>query len=143
MPRFLTEAWVSGFNAALEGVELPLPGPHAGLAAADGHFTVAEEVEGTPDGDVRLLLQADAGALTLTLTSAPGTMDRTTEPVDVTISLGYDDAVALSTGDLSAASALTLGRIKVRGDLSVLAAAQELLRAARQHLQGFETDTTF
>jgi putative sterol carrier protein len=139
VPRFLTEAWVGGFNASLEGVELPLPGPHAGLAAADGSFTVAEEVHGTPDGDVRLLLQADAGALILVL----GTMDGTDEPVDVTISLGYDDAVALSTGDLSAAAALTLGRIKVRGDLSVLAAAQELLRAAHQHIQGFETDTTY
>lgn len=139
MPRFLTDAWVGGFNAALEGVYLPLPGPHAGLAAADGRFTVAEEVRGTPDGDVRLLLQADAGALTLAL----GSIDRTDEPVDVTISLGYDDAVALSTGDLSAAAALTLGRIKVRGDLSVLAAAQELLLAAREHTQGFEADTTY
>lgn len=139
MPRFLTDAWVGGFNAALDGVALPPPGPHAGLAAADGRFTVAEEVRGTPDGDVRLLLKADVGALTLAL----GSIDLTDERVDVTISLDYDDAIALSTGDLSAAAALTLGRIKVRGDLSVLAAAQELLRAARQHTQGLEADTTY
>jgi putative sterol carrier protein len=139
MPRFLTDDWVDGFNAALEGVKLPPPGPHAGLTAADGRFTVAEEVRGTPDGDVRLLLQADVGTLTLTF----GSMDRTEEPVDVTISLDYDDAIALSTGDLSASAALTLGRIKVRGDLSVLAAAQELLRAARGHTQGFEAGTTY
>ncbi len=143
MPRFLTEAWVGGFNSALEGVELPLPGPHAGLATADGRFTVAEEVRGTPEGDVRLLLRAHAGTLSLSLAPSTATMDRADETVDVTISLGYDDAVALSTGDLSTAAALTLGRIKVRGDLSVLAAAQELLGAARQHTQGFATDTTY
>jgi len=139
VPRFLTDAWVAGFNAALKGAELPPPGPHAGLAAADGRFTVAEEVRGTPDGDVRLLLEADVGTLTLVL----GSMDRSDEPVDVTISLDYDDAIALSTGDLSAAAALTLGRIKVRGDLSVLAAAQELLRAARRYTQEYEADTTY
>jgi len=139
MPRFLTDEWVGGFNAALDGVALPPPGPHAGLAAADGRFTVAEEVRDTPDGDVRLLLRAEAGALTLAL----GSMDHVDEPVDVTISLNYDDAIALSTGDLSAAAALTLGRIKVRGDLSVLTAMQELLRAAHGHTQGLEADTTY
>ena len=139
MPRFLTDAWVDGFNAALDGVVLPPPGPHAGLAAADGRFTVAEEVRGAPDGDVRLLLASDAGALTLAL----GTMDRTDETFDVTISLEYDDAIALSNGDLSAASALNLGRIKIRGDLSVLAAAQELLRAAGEHTEGLKADTTY
>jgi len=138
VPRFLTATWVAGFNAALEGIELPPPGPHAGLAAADGHFTVAEEIRSAPDGDVRLLLKADDGTLTLAL----GSMNRD-EPVDVTISLDYADAIALSTGDLSAASALTLGRIKVRGDLSVLAAAQDLLRAARGHTQVYEADTTY
>ena len=139
MPRFLTEDWVECFNAALNGAVLPPPGPHAGLAAADGRFTVAEEVRDTPDGDVRLLLKADAGTLTLTL----GSMAPTDDPVDVAISLAYDDAIALSTGDLSAAGALTLGRIKVRGDLSVLAAAQELLIAARGHTQRLQADTTY
>ena len=139
MPRFLTDDWVEAFNVALEGAVLPPPGPHAGLAAADGHFTVSEEVRGTPDGDVRLLLKAEPGALTLALDS----LSPTDVSVDVTISLDYDDAIALSTGQLSAAGALTLGRIKVRGDLSVLAAAQELLVAARRHTQRLEADTTY
>ena len=45
----------------------PHPGPDAGLAAADGRFTVAQEVRGTPDGDVRLVLHAADGALALEL----------------------------------------------------------------------------
>ena len=65
MPRFLTEEWVAGFNAALDGVELPPPGPDAGLAAADGHFTVAQEIRGGPDGDLQLLLHAHGGTLDL------------------------------------------------------------------------------
>ena len=44
---------------------LPGPGPEAGLAAADGRFRVAQEVRGAPDGDVRLVLQAADGALSV------------------------------------------------------------------------------
>lgn len=140
MPRFLTSEWVAGFNAALEGVELPVPGPDAGLAAADGHFTVAQEVRGTPDGDVRLLLSADAGAVHLEV--GPLLIIPPID-ADVTIALGYEDAGALSTGGLSPAEALNAGRVRVRGDLSVLAAGQDLLRAARQHTRALDADTTY
>ncbi len=61
MARFLSPAWAAAVNAALDGVALPAPGPEAGLAAQDGRFAVAQEVAGTPDGDVRLVLTADAG----------------------------------------------------------------------------------
>ena len=139
MPRYLTAEWVSAFNGALAGTRLPGPGPEAGLAAADGRFTVVEEVRGGPDGDVRLVLVADDGALTLAL-AAPGG-----EPVDpdVTVALDYADAVALARGELSPAEALTAGRIRVRGDLSVLVAGQQLLEAARQHTADVDTDTEF
>ena len=143
MPRFLTPDWVTGFNVALEGVVLPLPGPGAGLAAADGHFTVAQEVRGAPDGDLRLLLRADGGALTLEADPLEGHVDGPDEVADVTIALGYEDAAALANGTLSPAEALNAGRIRVRGDLSVLAAGQELLVAAREHTQVFDTDTTY
>jgi putative sterol carrier protein len=46
---------------------------------------------------------------------------------DVTVSLGRQDAFAMARGSLSAADALAGGRIRVRGDLSVLAAAQDVL----------------
>ncbi len=146
MPRFLTAEWVGSFNAALDGVVLPGPGADAGLAAADGNFTVAQEVRGGPDGDVRLVLSVADGHLVLDL-GPLGDPDPVDEPVgppaDVTIALGYDDAVALSTGVLSSAEALNAGRIRVRGDLSVLAAGQEQLRAARQHTAALEADTTY
>ena len=139
MPRFLTPEWAAEFTAALVGVVLPAPGPDAGLAAADGQFTVAQEVRGTPDGDVRLLLRTEDGSLTLEL----GPLDGSGDTADVTIALGYDDAAALATGGLSPAEALNGGRIRVRGDLSVLAAGQELLRAAREHTRALDADTTY
>ena len=143
MPRFLTPDWVTGFNAALEGVVLPPPGPGAGLAAADGRFTMAQEVRGAPDGDLRLLLRADGGVLTLEMGPLEDPGHGPDGVADVTIALGYEDAAALSTGSLSPAEALNAGRIRVRGDLSVLAAGQELLVAARAHTRALDTDTTY
>jgi len=145
VPRFLTTDWVAGFNAALAGVTLPAPGPDAGLAAADGRFTVAQEVRGTPDGDVLLMLHTEGGSMTLEvgplveMTARAGT----TDGAEVTIALDYADAAALARGELSPVDALTGGRIRVRGDLSVLAAGQELLRAARVHTRVLDADTTF
>jgi putative sterol carrier protein len=135
----LTPEWVDGVNAALDGVTLPAPGPASGLAAAEGRFTVAEEVRGTPDGDLRLVLRAADGALTLEV----GPLDAPGVPSDVTIALGYEDAAALSAGELSPAEALTAGRIRVRGDLSVLVAGQEQLAAARPYTRALDAETTY
>ena len=49
----------------------------------------------------------------------------------MTIALAYADAAALSRGELTPADALNAGRIRVRGDLSALVAAQQLLDGAR------------
>jgi len=139
--RFLTEEWVAALNGALDGVTLPGPGPEAGLAATDGRFRVAQEVRGAPGGDVRLALQAADGALTFSLGPLGGSV--APDEVEVTIALGYADAVALSRGELSPADALTGGRIRVRGDLSVLVAGQELLTAAREHTRAVDAETTY
>ena len=145
MARFLSPAWAAAVNAALDGVALPAPGPEAGLAAQAGRFAVAQEVAGTPDGDVRLVLTADAGTLSMAVgpADAPAADDGAGVPVVVTLSLAYDDAAALSRGELTPAEALTAGRIRVRGDLSVLAAAQGMLAAAREHTRAVDADTTY
>jgi putative sterol carrier protein len=142
VPRFLTQDWVEAFNVALAGVRLPELGPDAGLAAADGRFTVAQEVRGGPDGDVRLVLRTGDGALALELQALEPTSGATPDG-DVTIALDYADAVSLAQGGLSPAEALNAGRIRVRGDLSVLAAGQELLRAARAHTSELDAATTY
>jgi hypothetical protein len=145
--RFLSPAWVEEYNEALAGVVLPGPGPDAGLVAADGRFTVAQEVRGGPDGDVQLLLAADGGHLLLTLLPLDDvTPDRSGPDAghpDVTIALSYEDAAAMSKGDLSPTEALNEGRIRVRGDLSVLVAGQQLVDAARDSVDGLDAATTY
>jgi putative sterol carrier protein len=61
----------------------------------------------------------------------------------VTVVLAYRDAVAMATGELTPADALNQGRVRVRGDLSVLAAGQQMLEAARAQIVGLGHDTTY
>ena len=145
MVRFLSPTWAEEFNAALAGAVLPGPGPDAGLAAVDGTFTVVQEVRGGPDGDVRVVLRVADGSLRLGLAdpaddSSEGDDD---PPAEVTIVVSYDDAVAMSKGELAAAEALNAGRIRVRGDLSVLVAAQQMLVAARSDTEALVASTTY
>jgi SCP-2 sterol transfer family len=130
MARFLSPPWVDELNAALDGAVLPDPEPDAGLAMVDGKVTVVQEVHGTPDGDVRLVMRIEAGTIRLHLAGRAAGDDAGDAP-NVTIALSYEDAAALSKGELTPAEALNAGRIRVRGDLSALAAGQQLLAAAR------------
>jgi hypothetical protein len=143
--RFLSAAWAEEFDAALAGFELPAPAADSGLAAADGRFTVAEEVHGTPDGDVRLLLVVADSKLGISVAPvpAPGAEGPEDHHPDVTLALSYQDAAALSAGELDPAEALRTGRIRVRGDLSVLVAAQQMLDAARGAIPEFTSATTY
>ncbi len=139
MSRFLSQEWVDELDAALSNPALPPPAEGAGLAAGKETFTVVEDVRGAPEGDLRLVLRAEEGRLSLSRQrlGSGGTGDGQPEDGDrdpsgdVTVTVAYEDAEALSTGALTPAEALTAGRIRVRGDLSVLVRAQSILDAAR------------
>jgi SCP-2 sterol transfer family len=139
VPRFLSSEWVEAFDNALQGVVLPELGEDVGIAASGGRFSVAQQVHGGPDGEVTLLMAVDAGSLSMALVDGAGADLRP----DVTIVVSYEDASALSTGELRAADAITAGRIRVRGDLSVLAAGQAMLVAAQPHIQSLAAGTTY
>jgi putative sterol carrier protein len=145
--RFLSQEWVDAFNSALAGAALPTPGDSAGLAVSDGPVTVAEEIRDGPEGDVRLLLHMDRGTLRLERSGDPGDAALPSAggaPVpDVTVALAYQDAVAMSAGELSPADALNQGRIRVRGDLTVLVEAQQLLVVARSATGELSASTTY
>jgi len=140
VPQFLSPEWVAAFDAALAGVTVPGPGDDAGLAAIDGRFTVIQEVHGAPIGDVTVALTVSDGTLHLW---RPENHQAGADAADVTISLSYEDAVALSKGELVAAEALTAGRVRVRGDLSVLVASQQMLASAQPYVQALTADTTY
>jgi putative sterol carrier protein len=144
--RFLSHEWVDAFNEALESAVLPGPGECAGLAVADGPVIVAEEIHGGPEGDVRLLLHIDRDTLRLERAAdaaGAGQLQGGGRGPDVTISLSYTDAAAMSAGELSSAEALNDGRIRVRGDLTVLVEAQKMLAAARSRTGELATSTTY
>ncbi|HEV3281275.1 MAG TPA: SCP2 sterol-binding domain-containing protein [Acidimicrobiales bacterium] len=150
MSRFLSHEWVDAFNQALARLVLPGPGDGAGLAVADGPVTVAEDIQGGPEGDVRLLLHIDRGTLRLERPAEGDGGVASTEEAgrghrrpEVTIALSYRDAAAMSAGELSPAEALNEGRVRVRGDLTVLVEAQKLLAAARSCTGELAASTTY
>ena len=145
MARYLSPEWVQSFDAALGALDLSeaIAAVAAGsLLAADGAFAVAQIVEGTPgegaDGDgtggnggtVRTVLTIAEGGARLALDPDGSASDA----ADVTVLLGYADALAMARGLLEPAEALAAGRIRVRGDLAALVAAQSVLNAASAQL---------
>ncbi len=128
MIRFLSTQWMAAFNEALLDVVIEPPGPDAGLAVRDGRFSMGQVVTGGPGGDVESTLQVIDGRVTMT---GGGSSDAA-----VTIRLTWTDAVAMAAGELAPADAIAAGRVRVRGDLSVLAEAQAVLAAVQPQLQG-------
>ena len=61
---------------------------------------------------------------------------------NVTVVLAYADALAIARGELHPADALAAGRVRVRGELSVLVAGQAILNAASAALGRTLTDLT-
>ncbi len=137
MPRYLSPEWVRTFNAALSQLNLADAIAAAGtgsLAASDGAFAVAQVVIDSPvapedpDGTVRTVLTVADGHATLELDPEGA------RSANVTIVLGYDDALAMARGELDPADALAAGRVRVRGELAVLVAGQSVLAAAAEQL---------
>ena len=131
MPRYLSPDWVLAFNSALSELDLSDAVVAAGresITASAGTFAVAQVVNDAPPdvgpSPVRTVLSVDGGRLSL-VSDPEGSV-----PVNVTVVLGYDDAVAMAQGTLAPAEALAAGRVRVRGELAVLVAGQAVLAAA-------------
>jgi len=132
--RFLSAAWIDAFNEAVADVEVRPPGPGAGLATRDGAFALCQVVTGGPDDEVRTTLSVRDGRVQM----APGDGG-----AEVTIRLSWDDALSMATGTLSPGEAIAAGRVRVRGDLSVLAEAQAVLAALAPHLEALRAETEY
>ena len=120
-----SEEWIAEFNQAVAGLE---PGVS---------FRMLQVVLGSPEGTLHLALAVHEGRVILEqvaeadaeLASEEG------EPAfHVSVALHYDDALALARGEVDPARLLAAGRVRVRGDLSVLVRAQALLSGAAARL---------
>jgi hypothetical protein len=140
--RFLSPEWVAEFNTALGSIGLD-PGDPSSVRTESGRYSVEEQVTGVPGrpeeaGPLRVVLTVEGEDLSLAV--AEGDDARHS---DVVVSLGYDDAAALSRGELDPTEALSAGRVRVRGDLAVLVAGQGILARAAATMGDWQTQTTY
>jgi hypothetical protein len=144
MARYLSPEWVRSFDEMLSALDLSGAVAEASgtsLAAADGAFAVAQEVTGAPADlgsagpDAVGLPSVVRTVLTVSDGTARLQLDRGASlDADVTLVVGYDDAAAMALGRLQPADALAKGRVRVRGDLAALVAAQSVLASASEQL---------
>ncbi|MGH9046430.1 MAG: SCP2 sterol-binding domain-containing protein [Acidimicrobiales bacterium] len=144
MPRFLTDEWVAAFNVALGEADLEALTATGSVRAESGHFSVEERVSGVPDrseaaGPLRVLLVVEDGKVSLSTADA----DPEAERADVVMSLAYEDAAALSRGELDPTQALGSGKVHVRGDLSVLVTGQAILASASGRMAELQQHTSY
>jgi hypothetical protein len=142
--RFLSDEWVAAFNAALAGAELTEVAGASSVRAESGRFSVEQDVTGVPDraesaGPLKVVLLVEAGTVTLSATDDGAGAD----PADVVVTLSYEDAAALSRGELEPTEALGTGRVRVRGDLSVLVAGQGILSSAAGNMAELQANTSY
>ncbi|MGH9044084.1 MAG: SCP2 sterol-binding domain-containing protein, partial [Acidimicrobiales bacterium] len=122
-------------GVALEGSAQP------SLRLESGSFQMVEEIwdvpgRDEPQGPFKLVLALDKGRISISST------DETVD-ADVVVSLGYESAAAMSRGDLDPIDAIGCGQVKVRGDLSLLLAAQSLFAVAGERGASMLADTTY
>jgi hypothetical protein len=137
VPSFLSDEWVRTFNDLAAEVVVPEPGEDAALGARRGRFALRQVVTGGPDGDLVRTLRVDGDRVSMDAGDGDG------PEAEVTVVLGWDDAVALSLGTFSPADAMAAGRIRVRGDLGVLAAGQAALAAVGDAIEPLRAETTY
>jgi len=119
---FLTDEWFAQVNRTLEA---------AGTIPLEGAPSIFRVVIEFPDGP------SDAvHAMTFTMqaqgaTVAPG--DHLA--ADALVTLGFKDALALTSGRFDSASALREGRVKVRGDINAIVPLLAWLQQAHPHAE--------
>lgn len=170
MVVFLSSEWVDAFNEALADHHPASIGSSAVSPTPGRPRQMAQEVHGTPSGEpIRTRLDIGPETLHLQLEPNPdeppgappvGTPQVGTPPLgtppgpvaesagdrsepDVTIRLHYTDAAAMAAGTLDPAEAIAAGRVKVRGDVSVLMSAHAALGGASERLEALRARTIF
>lgn len=133
--RLYSDEWIAAFNEAVAGLE-----PDAGAS-----FRMLQVVRGGPEGTLQIVLSVHEGRVALERVQDAEAASQDAEPappVEVTVSVQFDDALALAQGELDPARLLAAGRVRVRGDLSVLVRGQELLAAATARLGSLSAETS-
>ncbi len=126
MARFLSQEWFASVREAL--ADGPPDGPPTVVA-------VRHRVSGGPDGDIDYVVRAGSGRFSV----EPGADG----PVDIEVIEGYDSAAAISQGTITPAAAFAAGRLKLEGDVALLAERQEDFAALGHLLAPVRAVTTY
>jgi hypothetical protein len=102
MAKFLSQDWLD--------LQRELLGASGTGAPGEINGTVQFVISGTPDGEKKYFFRIDGGHL---VDSSIGAADN----ADVTVTSTWDDAVAVSKGDLDPSVGFMQGKIKVAGDM--------------------------
>ncbi|HET6953893.1 MAG TPA: SCP2 sterol-binding domain-containing protein [Acidimicrobiales bacterium] len=133
--QYLSAEWVEAAGRALAGAR------DMGDAAADLDLTVEQVVTGVPGphggtgGTVVWHVTFDHGKVALDAGPAPA--------ADLRFSTDYPTAAAIAAGRLGAQRAFAEGRLRVGGDLRLLAAHQRAVAALDDALATVRSRTTF
>ncbi len=131
--RLYSDEWIAAFNQAVAGLELD-----AGVS-----FSMLQVVRDSPEGTLQIVLSAHEGRVAIERVPDAVPAVHHAEPApQVTVSVQFDDALALARGELDPARLLAAGRVRARGDLSVLVRGQALLVATTARLGPLTAETT-
>ncbi|MEX2659753.1 MAG: SCP2 sterol-binding domain-containing protein [Acidimicrobiales bacterium] len=128
--RFLSSDWLAAVDAALS------TNPLVAAATADTSLRLLQVMTGGPEGDVGYLISVDRGTTRVT-PAAPH------DVADVTMVSDWDATVAIATGVLASHDAFTTGRLRVRGDIDVLAAEAPALAGLSTVFDQIRSKTTY
>lgn len=118
MARYLSPEWFDRIDAASQ---LPAPEAVPGADAIEGTLTLQQVVTGGPAGDVEYQVIVSGDRVRV----APGRAAR----ADAVVTADHATATAVHAGDLTIQEAFRQGRVKLKGDMALLLAAQATLAA--------------
>lgn len=102
MAGFLTDDWLTEAAGVLGGLD----------PVGEVDATLQYVVSGAPDGKVQVAVTVEGGKVT-------GVQTGKVEDPDLTITLAYDEALAILAGDTTADASFMRGAVKVEGSHAV------------------------
>lgn len=128
MASIYSPEWIDAFNVAVADLVVEFSeGSDASLRSRP--VRLRQEILDSPEGTFFVTLSVTDGHLAIA-------RDTSGTPGDVTLHINYDDAVALHKGEINPTELLASGRLRVRGDLSILSDIQGSMVKAAGSLAG-------
>lgn len=122
--KYLSKEWADEFNTrAAAGNTAPFKGKKA---------TLLNVVGDAPDGEVRYVIRFGDDSATITMGDMPGP--------EITMTQGFDTAVAISKGELDGQRAFMQGKVKISGKMVKMMQLRAALAEVSNVLSSIDTE---